>query len=220
MTDPNATAHTAHTDTTASTDKTDSTPAAAAHAHAQPPAQTEPRPPSGRLPYMQTDLLVARICDGSIQTFELTGDERRRCVEHLIEQGLTHTEIASILRVCKRTITRDRKTLRRRAAVRPDPKLGDELLGEFEQLTQNTIARLTRLARDPEAPHMVRWRAERDLLTAYRQYIELAQRLAYIETGARRLRDQRLRDPKASTPLEREMQRIAGMVGGAEVGGG
>lgn len=153
--------------------------------------------------------LIQQLAAGSRRPADLSVAQRRQCVDHLTEQGLTAAEVAGFLRTSRRTVARDRAALRRRFALVPDPRLGDELLGEFDRLTQSSIARLTRLARDEQTPALVRLRAEREMTLIYRRFLESVARMKYTEDGTRRLR--RRRDEQAGEPplFQRDLQQIA-----------
>src|SRR5262249_53755391 len=96
--------------------------------------------------------LVRLIHDGQIPPDALTPERRQQCVSQLALEGFSNAEIAQLMRTSERTVRRERLAARRDEPVTPDPMLGDELLGEFQRLAHAGIQRLTRLARDPDAP--------------------------------------------------------------------
>lgn len=157
------------------------------------------------------DELVQRLHSGQIEPAALSIDQRRACVEKLTDQSLTNAEIATIMRMSVATIRRDRAALRRSRAVMPDRALGDELLGELEHLSQTSIARLARLARDESNPAYCRMWAEEAAVRVYCRFLDQARRLGYVEDGARRLRQQREDDP---TEQQRARARLHQMLSG------
>jgi len=148
--------------------------------------------PGGARPVaLTTEAMVERLHAGTLHPARLTASQRRRCVGHLSEQALTAGEIAQVMGVAPRTVHRDRAALRRQAAMGPDLKLGDELLGEFERVVAAANARLTRLGRDPNVPAYVRLRAEEAQVRNYQRLIRTARQLDYVDSGRSRLSAQR-----------------------------
>jgi hypothetical protein len=155
-------------------------PAAAASGEPNPrPANPDPDPAA----------LIEQLHDGSIEPGQLTGRQRRQCVEHLTEAGFTNEQVARFMRVCVRTVRRDRARLRRLHAVHPGVELGDQLLGEFGRQTDAALQRLTRLATDPNTPAYARLWAEESISRISHRYFEAARRAGYIEGGDRRIRN-------------------------------
>ena len=97
-------------------------------------------------------------------------------------------------------------------ALRPELGLGDELLGEFEQVTYASVARLTRLARDPGNPPYARLYAEDAASRIYQRFVETARKLSYVEDGAGRLNHARVLDE----PARRREREIATRIDEAE----
>ena len=137
---------------------------------------------------------------------------RQQCVGHLTLEGFTSGEIAQLMRISERTVRRDRAAVRQTDALAPARSLGDELLGEFQRLTLASVQRLTRLARDPEAPHYARMWAEESIVRIYQRFIDTAHRLRYIEDGRARLAHQRDTDPAEQERFRETLASLRGVV--------
>lgn len=136
--------------------------------------------------------MVDGVRIGTVKADDLSSDQRQACVEYLTEEGHTNREIAQLIEVHERTIRRDRRALRKSLAVKPDPGLGDEWVGELERLTSEAVQRLTKLARDPATPPSVRLSAEEAATRTYQRFVETARRMGYAETGSKRLREEQI----------------------------
>src|ERR1041385_5889220 len=85
------------------------------------------------------DELVRGIREGRLDAGRLGLGPRRRCVDYLTGEGFTAVEVARELGVTERTVRRDLAAVRRRHAVKPRERLGDELLGEFQRVTMDSV---------------------------------------------------------------------------------
>lgn len=148
---------------------------------------TPPATDTAELEGLLVEELLSRIDTGEVSCEELPADLRRQCVSHLTESGCSSSEIARRLKVTERTIRRDRAAARREGAISPEPNMGDELLGEFQRLTYQSIQRLTRLSHDPQTPAYARLQAEEAIARTYRRLIETARELGYFEDGWKRI---------------------------------
>ena len=131
--------------------------------------------------------LIEQIHSGQVDVDSLAPDIRQQCVGHLVLEGFRNTEIAQLMRVSERTVTRDRVAVRRDDALAPDSRLGDQLLGEFEKMTMGAVQRLTRLAGDTQNPAYARLWAEEAIVRIYQRLIDTVHRLHYFEDGKARL---------------------------------
>lgn len=139
--------------------------------------------------------VIQELGEGLRDPGDLSAAMRRMCVDHLTGEGFTNADIARVLRVSARTVTRDREAVRRDGAVAPGLTLGDELLGEFERITLSAIARLICLTRDPKTPAYARLWSEEAITRMYQRLIDTAHRLQYLAPGAARLQHQLDTDP-------------------------
>ena len=158
--------------------------------------------------------LVHRLHDGDMQPDELSAPVRRRCVSQLSLEGLTAGEIGQLMRISERTVHRDRATARRESAVAPGRTLGDELLGEFQQISQACIQRLTRMTREPDTPPYARLWAEEAIVRIHHRLIDTTHRMKYLEEGQSRLAHERETDPAEHERSGERMKALRAMVGG------
>ncbi len=155
--------------------------------------------------------LIEQVHDGRLDPATLSPEQRRRCVENLSNREFSNGDIAALMRTSERTVRRDRAALRAEAAVAPDTTLGDQLLGEFERHVDRAIARLNRVSRDEASPPYARMWAAEAVVRVYKQYLEAAQRLGYIEDGRRRLDRQRRQEEIANgNPRAASVARLLG----------
>lgn len=171
----------------------------------QPAANDDARPendrPTKRRASDSIAELIRQIHEGLIDAASLSAAKRRACVSYLTFQGLTTAEIAHVLCISDRSVQRDRLAARRADALRPDMQLGDELLGEFQQLTLGSIQRLIRLSNDTSAPPYARMWAEEAMVRNYQRFLDAAAKHRYFNDGSLRLQRQR-RHSSAERKLE------------------
>jgi hypothetical protein len=135
--------------------------------------------------------IIRAISDGVRKAQDLDPETRQDCVLALSIDGFTNEEVACLLRVSERTVTRDRKAAWKRHGLRPDRLLGDELLGEFQMHVQASLRRLSRLCNDRETAPMVRVRADEAIGRIYQRFADLVRRFSYAQDGSQRLMEQR-----------------------------
>lgn len=149
--------------------------------------------------------LVARLHDGRLRPGDLSASQRQQCVDYLTFEGFSSSDIAQLMHICERTVRRDRAAVRRENAIHPDLNLGDELLGEFQQVVMCANQRLIRLVRDERiAPNSRLW-AESVIVQNFQRFIETTHRLHYMADGKKRLDQLVAQDP---TELDRQADAI------------
>lgn len=144
---------------------------------------------------MSVDDLIEQVHAGAIDPADVSADDRQRCVAHLTRAGLTAEHIAALFHVNERTVQRDRTAIRRAEAIAPTLSLGDEFLGEFYSELRQCNQNLARLTSDDNQPLHARIWAEEARVRNYKRFLDVADRLGYLEGGKRRLDYQRLTDP-------------------------
>jgi hypothetical protein len=78
----------------------------------------------------------------------------------MVDHGYGAREIASVLRVHRRTIERDRQQLREARALRSSLALAGEIAGELADYLWVSAERLTRMCNDPSVAPFARLTAE------------------------------------------------------------
>ena len=156
-------------------------------------AVVEDRAPEGS----PTIELLRRIRSGALSARTLDTPSRRGCVECLLAEGRTVSEIAAILCVSDRTVSRDKREIASANALRWDPALVPELIGELKRRAEQTRAGLLRVARDPACGHGARIKAERAAWRVDLELFKTLQSVGYI--------------PQAPTRIEAELMHTQGM---------
>lgn len=117
----------------------------------------------------------------------LSGEDRRRTVEHLWAEGYGVSETAQVLGISERTIQRDRRVIREANAIERSPGLVSEVVGNLFRQAESSISRLRRLSRDRETPHAVRVDCEKACWAVSREFVESLQSLGYLPTSAQQV---------------------------------
>jgi len=132
--------------------------------------------------------LLRELQSGSLSPAMLTPESRRACVEHLTSDGYSAGEASEVLKVSMRTVYRDLAQIREANAIRRDPGLVDQFVGELVQQARQSISRLRRITRERDCPHPTRVEAERNAWTVAREMTETLQRLGFLPTAAQEIR--------------------------------
>lgn len=116
--------------------------------------------------------LIRDLQDGTITGRTLSASQRRDCVELLMLEGLSVSEIARKVGRCDRTIRRDLQKIRAANALHPSSDLQAKMLGHYQSQVDVAIARLTKLTRDPAASVADKIEATRSSIVIYDRFIE------------------------------------------------
>ena len=157
--------------------------------------------------------LIEQIHSGQLDINKLAAYVRQQCVGHLTLEGFTNSEIAQVLRISERTVSRDRAAVRRDHALAPDPLLGDQLLGEYERVSMSCVQRLVRLASDTRNPAYSRLWAEEAIVRIYQRLIDMIHKLHYFEDGKTRLEGASVGISTQDPDFEEKMLRVLGKLG-------
>jgi hypothetical protein len=130
---------------------------------------------------------IQKLRDQSITGKALTVQARRACVEYLITEGSSIPEIAKVLDVSEKTITRDRKAIQEAYALEPDPKLVPQIVGRLLHEAELCMSRVRRAAREKEATPDTRVAAARACFQTWVEFIQNLQRLGYAPTATQRI---------------------------------
>lgn len=82
---------------------------------------------------------------------KLSATDRARCVHLLWDEGETVPEMAQLLQVSERTITRDRNAIREQCAIEVGEPLRARLLFDLVRQAEISVSNLRRLGRDSNA---------------------------------------------------------------------
>ncbi|MGE3108974.1 MAG: helix-turn-helix domain-containing protein [Vicinamibacterales bacterium] len=151
------------------------------------------------------------IKNGVLDTSNLTADDRRLCVAQLVGDGLSVGEIAQVLRVSTRTITRDRQAIHEQNAIEPDPRLGYLFAGRLAAEYEATSARIRRVTRDKETPPSVKIDGEYKCYDMFDRLVQRLQSTGLIPTAAQRVQSDlthNLGDLSSMADLRNEVLRL------------
>lgn len=131
--------------------------------------------------------LIQQMKDGSVKPSTLNKEQRQQCVEALLLEGYSVSQIAQIVDRSEKTIKRDLADLRTRNAVVPSPELVKQLIGDLLMKAAAHQARLMRLARATEGAVSERAQAEYLAWRVAKETIELLQSLGYLPQQAQQV---------------------------------
>lgn len=151
------------------------------------------------------------IKNGVLDTANLSTDDRRLCVAQLVGEGLSVGEIAQVLRVSTRTITRDRQAIHEQNAIEPDPRLGCLFAGRLAAEYESISARIRRVTRDKETPPAVKIDGEYKCYDMFDRLVQRLQSIGLIPTAAQRVQSDlthNLGDLSSMSDLRNEVLRL------------
>lgn len=151
------------------------------------------------------------IKNGVLDTANLSADDRRLCVAQLVGEGLSVGEIAQVLRVSTRTITRDRQAIHEQNAIEPDPRLGYLFAGRLAAEYEATSARIRRVTRDKDTPPAVKIDGEYKCYDMFDRLVQRLQSIGLIPTAAQRVQSDlthNLGDLSSMADLRNEVLRL------------
>ncbi|MBS0186651.1 MAG: hypothetical protein JSS51_01185 [Planctomycetes bacterium] len=134
--------------------------------------------------------LLRDIQAGILGGSSLAVADRRRIVEHLNLEGYSVQEIAEVLKISDRTITRDRTAIREQNAIKADPKLVGQAVGNMVAQAEASVARLRRIARDKSTPASARVEAEVGAWRVTLECTQSLQKLGYLPTAPQQIQGQ------------------------------
>ncbi len=152
--------------------------------------QADPAHEPDDLDEVSTHDTLRQIKAGTLTGKSLSGPHRRACVDHLVLEGMSNTDIAAILSVGVRTIERDRQQLRKDHKLRVDPDFVDEMLGQLVRDAELAIARLRRIACDKDVGPSERRQATFDAWRVRCELIERVQSTGLLPQAESRLKAQ------------------------------
>jgi len=151
------------------------------------------------------------IKNGVLDTANLSADDRRLCVAQLVGEGLSVGEIAQVLRVSTRTITRDRQAIHEQNAIEPDPRLGYLFAGRLAAEYEATSARIRRVTRDKDTPPAVKIDGEYKCYDMFDRLVQRLQSIGLVPTAAQRVQSDlthNLGDLSSMADLRNEVLRL------------
>ena len=125
--------------------------------------------------------IIQQLKAGLLAPSTLPKEQRQRCVEVLLLEGSTHSQIAQLLACSEKTIQRDVADIKvRNAASPPSVELARQFIGDYLLKMQAHHAYLMRLARIKEASVAERTQAEAAAAKLLNDFIDRLQSLGYL----------------------------------------
>lgn len=123
--------------------------------------------------------LIEQIKGQRLAPHSMSKRERRACVAYLTREGLSAAEVAKVLKMSDRTVSRYREKIRRSEALKSDPNFSAELAGTIYQALLQSTDRLRRYGRDKDASVSERIEAERVLIVSLDRISARLQTMGY-----------------------------------------
>jgi len=133
--------------------------------------------------------ILRKLKSGEFSDNKLTPPQRRPVVEWLLLQGMTNHEIADLIGMSEKTISRDRQEIRRDNAMAPSPRLVAEFMGEYRVQLDASVSRLRRIERDPASSPTVRVDAAKEAVNLLDRFVARLHSLGYHEAAPSRNHD-------------------------------
>lgn len=144
-------------------------------------------PDDGRGRHRNVFDVIRDIKNGVLDAAALAADDRRLCVAQLAGEGLSVGEIAQVLRVSTRTITRDRQVIHEQNAIEPDSRLAALFAGRLAAEYEATAARIRRVTRDKETAPAVKIDGEYKCYDMLDRLVQRLQSMGFVPTAAQRI---------------------------------
>jgi transposase len=153
---------------------------------AMPDPDRHPEPDPGTLPPDTRSVLtlLRDVHEGRLSGQMLAKPDRIRIVEHMTAEGYGASEIAEVLKVTERTVTRDRADARAMNALTVTPGFVLETVGQLAATADQVKRRLRRIGRDTSAKPADRIAAEMGVWQVERELVTTLQGLGYLPTAA------------------------------------
>ena len=124
--------------------------------------------------------LLQDINSGIIDPKQLDKPSRQRCIELLIAEGYTYSQISQVLKISEKTISRDVKEIKARNELTPNIEFAKQFIGEVFQKAMNSHSFLIRLARSKDATNPEKIQAEFAAWRLLKELVERMQLLGYL----------------------------------------
>ena len=150
------------------------------------------RKKTGKTPIVLDDRpilsVIKDIQNGTLSPKLLTPEDRQRCVELLTTRGYAKSEIAQIMEVNDRTISRDRRKIREKNAVDAGPQFTAEAVGSLILGAEAAISMIQQVVRVGSTPPAVKIDGIKACWDILRERTQLLQRLGYLPTAAQEIK--------------------------------
>jgi len=124
--------------------------------------------------------LIQQIKDGLLNPKMLSKEQRLLCVDALSREGLTEVVIADILKVCSKTIQRDRQKNLENNSLKSSPEFTGQTGGEVLHNARADREYLLRLARSKDASPAEKIQAQYSAWKIFDEAVRRLQSLGYL----------------------------------------
>lgn len=132
--------------------------------------------------------IIREIKAGVLAPGSLSKSERQDCVAHLSAvESFKNVEIAEILKVHPRTISRDLTEIAEANSLKPDPNLASILAGKLLVNAEQAILNIRRAVRDQGVPASVKVEAHHKAFDILDRYLARLQSMGYLPSAAHRI---------------------------------
>ncbi len=131
--------------------------------------------------------LIARIHSGDIDVSMITGEDRRRCVEHMTLEGVGVDELARIFKKDSRTIYRDLKAIRAANALEPSPEFTAQMIGQLVKEAHTNAGQIRREIRSPTVDTKLRIQGRVSIFEIYNELVRTLVKTSYIAAAPQQI---------------------------------
>lgn len=124
--------------------------------------------------------IIQDINSGVLDPRLLEKITRQQCVEVLIGEGYTFSQLAQLLKRSEKTISRDMEEIRHKNALIPNINFAKETIGELVTKARIHGSYLMRLARDKDSPAASKAEAEFFAWRVMKELVEKLQTLGFL----------------------------------------
>jgi hypothetical protein len=124
--------------------------------------------------------IIQDINSGTCDPNLLDKATRQQCIEVLIAEGYTFSQLAQLLKRSEKTISRDMQEIRKNNALTPNIDFAKETVGELVTKARMHSSYLMRLARDRDSPAASKAEAEFFAWRVFKELVEKLQTLGFL----------------------------------------
>jgi len=124
--------------------------------------------------------IIQEINSGACDPLTLDKTTRQQCIEVLVGEGYTYSQLAQLLKRSEKTIARDMQEIRQQNALSPSVDFAKEAVGELITKARIHASYLMRLARDKDSPTNNKAAAEFLAWRVIKELTEKLQTLGYL----------------------------------------
>ncbi len=150
--------------------------------------------------------LLQEIRSGHRAPQSISPAERRSLVSMLMVEGQSTADIAHLLKVCDRTIERDKKAIREENAIAKDPKFVEQMVGRLVREAETCTQRIRKALRERDATVAEKIEGEHRCFQIADALAERLQSLGYLPTAAQKVEAELVGQRNQSTPTLAEIQ--------------